>query len=280
MFPYLVIVVGLENMLIIIKSVGSTAPNLDVKIRLAQGLSKEGWAITQNLLIEVTILTGGLLTFVPSIQVILFYFCHKIFINFSIDFQEFCIFAIVGLLCDYFFQMVFFLALVSLNMKSVDDSTYQKTYYSFSFANLANKMHKSNPPALKHSSRSGVMLKSASHPRLNGLQIMASLEDPRRTPISKRLRFLYFWAATRIVQRVLMMVMIFWISGIIYNTETVQEFFDLRKSVATEAPNVQQRSNIHFPLAWEEGRRAVIIENKARVAEKQENEMNKKVSDY
>ena len=75
-------------------------------------------------------------------------------------------------------------------MKSVDDSTYQKTYYPFSFANLANKMHKSNPPALKHSSRSGVMLKSASHPRLNGLQIMASLEDPRRRPISKRLRFL------------------------------------------------------------------------------------------
>lgn len=174
--------------------------------------------------------------------------------------------------------MVFFLALVSLNMKAVDDSTYQKTYYPFSFANLANKMHKSNPPALKHSSRSGVMLKSASHPRLNGLQIMASLEDPRRKPISKRLRFLYFWAATRIVQRVLMMVMIFWISGIIYNTETVQEFFDLKKSVTTEVPNIQQRSDIHFPLAWEEGRRAVIIENKARVAEEKEYQINKKVS--
>ncbi|VVC36005.1 Hypothetical protein CINCED_3A010085 [Cinara cedri] len=258
-FPYLIIVVGLENMLIIIKSVGSTAPNLDVKIRLAQGLSKEGWAITQNLLIEVTILTGGLLTFVPSIQ-------------------EFCIFAIVGLLCDYFFQMVFFLALVSLNMKSVDDSTYQKTYYPFSFANLANKMHKSNPPALKHSSRSGVMLKSASHPRLNGLQIMASLEDPRRKPISKRLRFLYFWAATRIVQRLLMMVMILWISGIIYNTETVQEFFNLRKSVNIEETNIQPQSNIHFPLAWEEGRRAVIIENKARDTEKKEYQIHNKVN--
>lgn len=165
-------------------------------------------------------------------------------------------------------------------MKSVDDSTYQKTYYPFSFANLASKMHKSNPPALKHSSRSGVMLKSASHPRLNGLQIMASLEDPRRKPVSKRLRFLYFWAATRMVQRLLMMVMIFWISGIIYNTETVQEFFDLRKSEITEAPIIQQRSDIHFPLAWEEGRRAVIIENKARVAEKREFQMNKKVFYY
>lgn len=165
-------------------------------------------------------------------------------------------------------------------MKSVDDSTYQKTYYPFSFANLANKMHKSNPPALKHSSRSGVMLKSASHPRLNGLQIMASLEDPRRKPISKRLRFLYFWAATRFVQRLLMMVMIFWISGIIYNTETVQDFFNLRKSISIEEPNIQQRSNIHFPLAWEEGRRAVIIENKAKDAEKKEYNTNKRVSYY
>jgi len=165
-------------------------------------------------------------------------------------------------------------------MKSVDDSTYQKTHYPFSFANLANKMHKSNPPALKHSSRSGVMLKSASHPRLNGLQIMASLEDPRRKPISKRLRFLYFWAATRFVQRVLMMVMIFWISGIIYNTETVQEFFDLKKSVTTESPNIHQRSDIHFPLAWEEGRRAVIIENNAREAGRKVYQINKKVFYY
>lgn len=162
-------------------------------------------------------------------------------------------------------------------MKTVDDSTYQKIHYPFSFANLANNMHKSNPPALKHSSRSGVLLKSASHPRLNGLQIMASLEDPRRKPISKRLRFLHFWAATRFVQRVLMMVMIFWISGIIYNTETVQELFDLRKSVNTETPNIQQRSDIHFPLAWEEGRRAVIIENNAREAERKEYKIKKKV---
>ncbi|XP_050523788.1 sterol regulatory element-binding protein cleavage-activating protein isoform X2 [Daktulosphaira vitifoliae] len=258
-FPYLVIVVGLENMLIIIKSVGSTAPNLDVKIRLAQGISKEGWAITQNLLIEVTILTGGLLTFVPSIQ-------------------EFCIFAIVGLLCDYFFQMVFFLSLISLNIKSVEDSTYQKTYYPFSFANFANKMHKSNPPALKHTSRSGVMLKSASHPRLNGLQIMASLEDPHRKPLSKRLRLLYFWASIRIVQRVLMLIMIIWISGIIYNTITIQEFFDLRKSTSSDLPKSEHKSDIHFPLAWEEGRRAVIIENKARVADKKENDIVKEVN--
>ena len=44
-------------------------PHLDVKIRVAQGLSKEGWNFTKNLLVEVTILTAGLMTCVPIIQV-------------------------------------------------------------------------------------------------------------------------------------------------------------------------------------------------------------------
>lgn len=68
MFPYLVVVVGLENILVLTKSILSTPGHLDSKIRLAQGLSKEGWGITKNLLTEVTILTIGLFTLVPSIQ--------------------------------------------------------------------------------------------------------------------------------------------------------------------------------------------------------------------
>lgn len=70
-FPYLVIIFGVENVLVLMKSVVSTLPHLDAKIRVAQGLSKEGWNITKNLLVEVTILTAGLLTFVPAIQVCL-----------------------------------------------------------------------------------------------------------------------------------------------------------------------------------------------------------------
>ena len=56
-FPYLVIIIGLENILVLTRSVVSTPVNLDVKIRVAQGLSREGWNITKNLLTEVTILT-------------------------------------------------------------------------------------------------------------------------------------------------------------------------------------------------------------------------------
>lgn len=71
---------------IICLQVVSTPAHLDVKIRVAQGLSREGWSITKNLLTEVTILTIGLFTLVPAIQ-------------------EFCIFAIVGLLSDFFLQV-------------------------------------------------------------------------------------------------------------------------------------------------------------------------------
>lgn len=88
-FPYVVVAVGLENVLVLTKSVVSTPSHLDVKIRVAQGLSREGWSITKNLLTEVTILTVGFFTFVPAIQ-------------------EFCIFAVVGLLSDFFLQMFFY----------------------------------------------------------------------------------------------------------------------------------------------------------------------------
>ena len=88
-FPYLVVIIGLENILVLTRSVVSTPANLDVKIRVAQGLSREGWNITKNLLAEVTILTVGFFTFVPAIQ-------------------EFCLFAVVALLSDFFLQMLFF----------------------------------------------------------------------------------------------------------------------------------------------------------------------------
>ena len=60
---------GLENMLVMTKSVVSTPAHLDIKVRVAQGLSREGWSITKNLMTEITLLTFGFFTFVPIIQV-------------------------------------------------------------------------------------------------------------------------------------------------------------------------------------------------------------------
>lgn len=53
MYPYLAMVVGIENIFVLSKAVYNTSNHLDVKIRIAQGLSKEGWSITYNLLTEV-----------------------------------------------------------------------------------------------------------------------------------------------------------------------------------------------------------------------------------
>ncbi len=62
------------------KSVVSTPAHLDIKVRVAQGLSREGWSITKNLMTEITLLTFGFFTFVPIIQVSNFNFI----INFTI----------------------------------------------------------------------------------------------------------------------------------------------------------------------------------------------------
>ncbi len=43
------IVIGLENIVIIVKAVMSTLEELDVKYCIAVVLSKEGWAITRNI---------------------------------------------------------------------------------------------------------------------------------------------------------------------------------------------------------------------------------------
>ncbi|KAG8239294.1 hypothetical protein J437_LFUL019075 [Ladona fulva] len=67
-YPYMVAVVGLENVLVLTRAAISTPPHLDTKIRIARALSREGWSITKNLLAEVTILTIGFFTFVPAIQ--------------------------------------------------------------------------------------------------------------------------------------------------------------------------------------------------------------------
>lgn len=201
-YPYLLILVGLENCLVLTKSVMTTENNLDVKIRVAQGLSKEGWPITKNLMTEITILTAGLvLTFLPLIQ-------------------EFCIFAIVGLVSDYFLQMLLFSTVLGLNVKRVaviaevkklpkmlEQSTWQK--------NFTNKS----------------LSRSTSHPsQLSEIDHKdASSAKYQEKKIPKRLRVVNFWARTRFFQRGFMIWMVLWISNIIYSTGIIENAFNIEK---------------------------------------------------
>lgn len=219
-FPYLVLIVGLENVLVLTKSVVSTPAHLDVKIRVAQGLSKEGWSITKNLLTEVTILTIGLFTFVPAIQ-------------------EFCIFAIVGLLNDFFLQMVFFSTILAIDIRRMELSSDTSRFH------LPNiPATRKQPQFTTFPNKKSSIFRSKSHPRLNGLtnnngptNVVApnTQNTPTLVKIPKRLRLVHFWARTRIFQRAFMVWMVVWISMIIYNSGIVEHLIRLSDPLKHEA---------------------------------------------
>ncbi|MBN3300807.1 SCAP protein, partial [Amia calva] len=100
-FPYLVVVIGLENVLVLTKSVVSTPVDLEVRLRIAQGLSNESWSIMKNMATELGIILIGYFTLVPAIQ-------------------EFCLFAVVGLVSDFFLQMFFFTTVLSIDIRRME----------------------------------------------------------------------------------------------------------------------------------------------------------------
>ena len=106
-FPYLIIFIGFENIVVLTKSVVSTPFDLDVRYRIALGLKKESWVITKILTFELIIICSGLFTMVPAIQ-------------------EFCLFAWVGLLIDFFMQMIFFVTVLSIDIRRMELSDLNK----------------------------------------------------------------------------------------------------------------------------------------------------------
>ena len=68
-YPFVVVVMGLENTLIIVKAVMSTPVEVEVKQRIAMGMSKEGWAISRNLATLVFMLSMGIIFFNYTMKV-------------------------------------------------------------------------------------------------------------------------------------------------------------------------------------------------------------------
>lgn len=252
--PYLVVLVGLENVLVITKCVLSTDQTLDVKIRVARGLSKEGWSIAKTLLTEITILTVGLATFVPFIQ-------------------EFCLFAIVALISDFLLQMLLFSTILAMDIRpynhhpvaigyrrrrerlEVDDDDGQGEEESDEGSN-------GNSRFLRYSSSASGMSRSQSHPKLSSMDggakdVIATRGDGqggtgplnkrkgRRIP--KRVRIVNWWARTRFFQRCFMVWMIVWISSIVYNSGVIENYFDIRTggnaSARDQRPSTSQQQS-------------------------------------
>ncbi|XP_023037735.1 sterol regulatory element-binding protein cleavage-activating protein [Drosophila willistoni] len=238
-FPYLVILVGLENSLVITRSVVSMNETFDVKIRVAQALSKEGWHISKTLLTEITILTIGLATFVPVIQ-------------------EFCIFAIVGLLSDFMLQMLLFSTILAMNIKRTEYTTEAKHLPKMMLSctqgggsNRQDFRFFGANPSLPPFAPVGQFQRSQSHPKLcfaesihpGEQRSLVNGHSPSQAAphIPKRIKIVNFWARTRFFQRAFMVWMIVWICSIVYNSGCLEQLFSMQGNGTMSATVELQR---------------------------------------
>uniref|UniRef100_A0A3Q1GGJ9 Sterol regulatory element-binding protein cleavage-activating protein n=1 Tax=Acanthochromis polyacanthus TaxID=80966 RepID=A0A3Q1GGJ9_9TELE len=183
-FPYLVVVIGLENVLVLTKSVVSTPVDLEVKLRIAQGLSNESWFIMKNMATELCIILIGYFTLVPAIQ-------------------EFCLFAVVGLVSDFFLQMFFFTTVLSIDIRRME------------LADLNRRLpaEAGLPPP-----KPGPLRTREVPPPPRPSPHTITLQTPafRNLRLPKRLRVVYFLARTRLAQRIIMVGTVIWIGILVY----------------------------------------------------------------
>lgn len=99
--PFVIVVVGVENMLTIARAVVSTSISLPVPERVGQGMAKVGPVIGMTVLSDLTLLAiaGYLL---PGMI------------------REFCIFASVVSVIDYFLQSTFFITILSVDIQRLE----------------------------------------------------------------------------------------------------------------------------------------------------------------
>lgn len=185
-FPYLVVVIGLENVLVLTRSVVSTPVDLEVKLRIAQGLSSESWSIMKNMATELGIILIGYFTLVPAIQ-------------------EFCLFAVVGLVSDFFLQMLFFTTVLSIDIRRMELADLNKRLPPEACLPPAKPVGRparfERQLAVRPSTPHTVTLQPSSF---------------RNLRLPKRLRVVYFLARTRLAQRLIMAGTVVWIGILVY----------------------------------------------------------------
>ncbi|CAL8084356.1 unnamed protein product [Calicophoron daubneyi] len=125
-FPYLVVLIGFENVIILTKSVVATPIDLPVKYRIAQGLMKESWSLTKHYFTQFVLLGFGFFTLHPIMQ-------------------EFCLFAVVGLTTDCFLQLFFFVTVLSVDIRRMELSDLSTQYPSFSLLKESQTLLSTEP---------------------------------------------------------------------------------------------------------------------------------------
>ncbi|KAH7702662.1 Protein SCP-1 a, partial [Aphelenchoides avenae] len=267
LYPYLAMIVGLENIMCITRSVVYTPPSLDVASRLSHGLSHEGYSITKYFLLEMAFLGAGYVTMVPEIQ-------------------EFCTFASIGLVVDFYMQLFFYAPclIFDLSRMGAEDKQRfslmlfntdirklrnypnpqcparmllpwmftgrQRLNRRFSDTNLRNAPKQEPPqPGFKKTHRRTMSSEKAS---------MYAQE----TIISNRLRVLYYWTKTRFFQRLIMGLFALWVLWLAFIVHKWRLFDVVRDTVMRNRSGVRKEAfgtSHHLletaPLEWGEWQR-------------------------
>ena len=184
--PYLVAVLGLENMLVVTRSVVATPAHLDVKVRVAQGLSREGWNMTKNLFSEITVLTLGFFLGILDSSI-----------------QDFCLLAVMGLLTDFYLQTFFFLTVLAMDISRTR------------LVDVVERPRDFQRPV----SGPGYRLVNQGRP---GMGLVAPVPPKRLPETSRRIRLFNFWAQRRVVSRFFIATMVGWIAIFIYQSGLVE----------------------------------------------------------
>ncbi|VDP10417.1 unnamed protein product [Heligmosomoides polygyrus] len=113
-FPYIALILGLENTLCITRAVVYTPPSLDVSSRIAHGLAQEGYSLCKYFVMELSFLAAGYATRIAEIQ-------------------EFCMFAFIGLVIDFYMQMFFYAPCLTFDLHRL--SPEEKRKFAFKLFN-------------------------------------------------------------------------------------------------------------------------------------------------
>lgn len=223
-YPVLAGLIGFENSMALMRAVLQTPAHLDTKIRVAQGLAREGWTITKYFLTMITIVTVSFFLFIPLVQ-------------------EFCIYGSVVLLCDLSTQLIFLTAVLSIDLHRYQDSEDQRRPPVVnSVVPSLNPLFRYQPPG----PTSGLRILPGSpgpcgtsvpnlHRRTapsgtsvdcNGQDRVARPQTKPRGPetMPKRLRVAYFLAKKRMFQRMFMCVFVGWIAFMVYSSGLIEHF--------------------------------------------------------
>ncbi|CAD5215973.1 unnamed protein product [Bursaphelenchus xylophilus] len=212
LFPYLAMIVGLENILCITRSVVYIPPSFDISFRVAHGLSEEGQKITKYFLLELHFLLFGYLTQVPEIQ-------------------EFCLFAFIGIVVDLYMQLFFYtpclifdlsrmdsddrkrfsLMLLSSNIRKFKKYQSPKCPAEYIFPSLFKRKNKLTRTLSEDNLKDNNFKKSHKRSSSSSVHKKNPSDSTTLEAFSNRLRVLHYWTRTRIAQRIIMISFILWV---------------------------------------------------------------------